>query len=454
MVKYSCETCQKTFTQKGHLEDHQNRKRPCKKDNTIEALVEKKVHEALSKTNDGVVKIDTTTSLQMQLSTIDYSKKTREELIAVCKEKNIKGYSGKNKEEIVKLLTYSQPKNEIITSTIIQPGIQMTEQPTFIEVCAGCGGLSSGFIEAGFKPILINEIDKTFCKTLRKNHPGVNVVEGSMVDLDLKSYKGKVDVLQGGVPCQAFSHAGDRKGLDDPRGKLIVQFNKLINDCEPKVFIVENVKGLTTHNKGETLKGILSLFENNGKYKIYHKVLNAKDYEVPQKRERILIVGVHSSISKTFTYPEKSKKIIVLKDVLLNVPPSIGASYPEHKANVMKLVPQGGCWINLPKDIQESYMGEKGLAAGGGKRGIARRLAMNEQSLTLTTSPCQKQTERCHPIENRPLNVREYARIQTFPDSYEFEGSMGNQYKQIGNAVPVKLALAMGKQIKQFLEQV
>lgn len=98
-------------------------------------------------------------------------------------------------------------------------------------------------------------------------------------------------------------------------------------------------------------------------------------------------------------------------------------------------------------------MGEKGLAAGGGKRGIARRLAMNEQSLTLTTSPCQKQTERCHPLENRPLNVREYARIQTFPDSYIFEGSMGNQYKQIGNAVPVKLALAMGKQIKQFLEQ-
>jgi DNA (cytosine-5)-methyltransferase 1 len=453
MTKYTCETCQKVFSQKGHLEDHNNRKRPCKKDNTIEALVEKKVQEVLSKTNEGAVKIDSTTTTIMQSNQMDYSTKTREELIALCKEKKIKGYSDKKKEDITKLLMDSQPKNEIITPANTEPVVQITEQPTFIEVCAGCGGLSSGFIEAGFKPLLINEIDKTFCKTLRKNHPGVNVVEASMVDLDLKSYKGKVDVLQGGVPCQAFSQAGERKGLDDPRGKLIVQFNKLINDCEPKVFIVENVKGLTTHNKGETLKGVLSLFENNGKYKVYHKVLNAKDYEVPQKRERILIVGVHSSISKTFTYPEKSKKIMVLKDVLSNVPPSIGAIYPEHKANVMKLVPQGGCWINLPQDIQKSYMGEKGLAAGGGKRGIARRLAMNEQSLTLTTSPCQKQTERCHPIENRPLNVREYARIQTFPDSYVFEGSMGNQYKQIGNAVPVKLALAMGKQIKQFLEQ-
>jgi DNA (cytosine-5)-methyltransferase 1 len=454
MTKYTCETCQKVFSQKGHLEDHNNRKRPCKKDNTIEALVEKKVKEVLSKMNDGAVKIDSTTSTIIQSNQMDYSTKTCEELIALCKEKKIKGYSGKKKEDIAKLLMDSQPKPQMIVPATTEPVVQMTEQPTFIEVCAGCGGLSSGFIEAGFKPLLINEIDKTFCKTLRKNHPGVNVVEGSMVDLDLKSYKGKVDVLQGGVPCQAFSQAGERKGLDDPRGKLIVQFNKLINDCEPKVFIVENVKGLTTHNKGETLKGVLSLFENKGKYKVYTKVLNAKDYEVPQKRERILIVGVHSSILKTFTYPEKSTKMIVLKDVLSNVPPSIGAIYPEHKANVMKLVPQGGCWINLPKDIQKTYMGEKGLAAGGGKRGIARRLAMNEHSLTLTTSPCQKQTERCHPIETRPLNVREYARIQTFPDSYVFEGSLGNQYKQIGNAVPVKLALAMAKQIKNFLEQV
>ena len=380
----------------------------------------------------------------MKSNTMNYSKKNRDELIAICKEQRIKGYSGKKKEEIVKLIQSS----DNTSIPVIIPSYT-TNQPTFIEVCAGCGGLSSGFIEAGFKPLLLNEINKTFCKTLYKNHPGVNIVEGSMLDLDLKPYKGNVDVLQGGVPCQAFSQAGERKGLDDPRGKLIVQFNKLINDCEPRVFIVENVKGLTTHNKGETLKGVLQLFENNGKYKVYTKVLNAKDYEVPQKRERIFIVGVKSSVP--FTYPEKSEKKVLLKDVLGNVPLSSGVAYPEHKEAVMKLVPQGGCWVDLPKNIQEAYMGEKMLAAGGGKRGIARRLAMNDYSLTLTTSPCQKQTERCHPIETRPLNVREYARIQTFPDSYVFEGSIGNQYKQIGNAVPVKLAYAMANQIKQLL---
>jgi len=389
---------------------------------------------------------------------MDYSKKTREELIVICKEKSIKGYSRKKKDDILKLIQFTDTPNDtqiLPNDTQILPNHipETGNQPTFIEVCAGCGGLSSGFIQAGFKPLLINEINKTFCTTLRKNHPGVNVVDGSMVDLDLKPYKGKVDVLQGGVPCQAFSQAGERQGLDDPRGKLIVQFNTLINDCEPRIFVVENVKGLTTHNKGETLKGILQLFENNGKYKVYTKVLNAKDYEVPQKRERILIIGVISSILIPFTYPEKSDKNILLKDVLMNVPPSPGVVYTEQKAAVMKLVPEGGCWVNLPKNIQEEYMGEKGLAAGGGKRGIARRLSMNEHSLTLTTSPCQKQTERCHPIETRPLNVREYARIQTFPDSYVFEGSIGNQYKQIGNAVPVKLAYVMGKQIKQFLEK-
>lgn len=327
----------------------------------------------------------------------------------------------------------------------------ITMEPTFIEVCAGCGGLSSGFMNAGFKPLLINELDKTFCKTLKKNHPEANIVEGSMTTLDLKPYKGMVDVLQGGVPCQAFSQAGERKGLLDPRGKLIVEFNRLIHECEPKMFLVENVKGLTTHNKGETFKNIIELFKNNGAYTLYHKVLNAKDYEVPQKRERVIIIGIKSEITKEFTYPEKSKKVVLLKDVLCNVPESIGAKYPKAKAEVMKLVPQGGCWVDLPKDIQKSYMGEKSLAAGGGKRGIARRLSMNEQCLTLTTSPCQKQTERCHPTETRPLNVREYARIQTFPDSYIFEGSMANQYKQIGNAVPVKLAEALALKIKEFL---
>lgn len=322
--------------------------------------------------------------------------------------------------------------------------------PTFIEVCAGCGGLSTGFLNAGFKPLLINELEKTFCETLKKNHPNAPIRQGSMTDLDLTPYKGAVDVLQGGVPCQAFSHAGERLGLDDPRGKLIVQFNKLILDCEPKVFLIENVKGLVTHKSGETLKAVVRLFENNGLYKVVYKVLNAKHYNVPQKRERVFLVGVKASLNKTFEFPEPSKRTLVLKDVLVDVPPSPGMTYSETKKAVMERVPQGGCWVDLPKEIQEEYMGTA-LTTAGGKRGIARRLSMEEPCLTLTTSPCQKQTERCHPLETRPLTVREYARIQTFPDSYEFVGNVSQHYKQIGNAVPVALAFAMATQIKKFL---
>lgn len=323
---------------------------------------------------------------------------------------------------------------------------------TFIEVCSGCGGLSTGLMRAGLKPILLNEINKTFCKTLENNHRGVKIVNEDMMKLNLTEYDTHVDVLAGGVPCQSFSQAGERKGLEDPRGQLILEFNRLINECNPNVFMIENVKGILTHNSGKTFQSILDLLANDGLYKIQYKVMNSKDYEVPQKRERVVIIGVRTDIPQEFSFPKFSKKSVFLRDVLSNVPASIGAKYPESKRKVMELVPQGGCWINLPEDIKREFMGEKSMKAGGGKRGMARRMGMDEQCLTLTTSPCQKQTERCHPLETRPFNVREYARIQTFPDDYIFEGGMANQYKQIGNAVPVKMAEAIGSSLKQFLE--
>ena len=326
-------------------------------------------------------------------------------------------------------------------------------QHTFIEVCAGCGGLSSGFMEAGFRPLLINELDKTCCQTLRENHKGANIAEQSMLELDLTPYKGQVDILQGGVPCQAFSHAGERKGLEDPRGELIIRFNDLIKQCEPRMFLVENVKGLLTHHGGDTLRGVIELFRQDGKYNVHYKLLNAKNYSVPQKRERVVIIGIRSDHTKEWTYPPPSTTPKVLRDVLQDVPPSQGMRYSAQKEAVMRHVPPGGCWVNLPDEIKRAYMGEKCLASGGGKRGIARRLSMDEPCLTLTTSPCQKQTERCHPIETRPFTIREYARIQTFPDTYQFKGSMANQYRQIGNAVPVQFAFALASHIKQYLAE-
>jgi len=322
---------------------------------------------------------------------------------------------------------------------------------SFIEVCAGCGGLSKGFMDAGFQPLLINEIDKTACETLKKNHPHhrSRIVQGSMTELSLKGRS--PDVLMGGVPCQAFSHAGERKGLEDPRGQLILEFNRLVNECRPKFLLVENVKGLATHEKGKTLESVLELFSNEGLYDVNHQILNAGNYGVPQKRERIIIVGVRKDLNLKYEFPDPLPKKVLLKDALQNVPPSDGENYSEEKRKVLEKVPPGGCWVNLPLEIQKAYMG-KAFYSGGGRRGMARRLSMDEQCLTLTTSPAQKQTERCHPTETRPLTVREYARIQTFPDDYEFCGSMSKKYKQIGNAVPVILAYHLAQSVKKTLE--
>jgi DNA (cytosine-5)-methyltransferase 1 len=183
---------------------------------------------------------------------------------------------------------------------------------------------------------------------------------------------------------------------------------------------------------------------------INYKLLNAVDYSVPQKRERVIIVGVRRDIIKEYEFPKPCGKRLVLRDVLMGCPVSKGYKYPEKKKEIMQLVPPGGCWVDLPENIRKEYMGNS-LKSGGGKRGVARRLSMDEPSLTLTTSPCQKQTERCHPIETRPLTVREYARIQTFPDTFVFCGSIAQQYKQIGNAVPVKLAYHLARSIETVL---
>lgn len=325
-------------------------------------------------------------------------------------------------------------------------------QLTLIEVCAGAGGLSKGFIDAGFKALLLNDTDKYCVETLKMNHPGTNIIKGSMVDLDLEIYKDKhVDVLMGGVPCQSFSQAGKRKGIADDRGKLILHFIKMIDILNPNIFIIENVQGLVTHDKGNTLQMVINEINKIGKYIINYKVLNANDYSVPQNRKRLIIVGVNNSLNKTFCFPTPHEYKPVLKDVLVNCPKSSGAVYNKEKYDIMKLVPEGGCWVNIPDEIAKEYMGQS-YYSGGGKRGILKRLDMSKPSLTLLTTPSQKQTERCHPTQTRPLQTLEYARIQTFPDDYKFSGSTNQIYKQIGNAVPVNLGKAIAQEVITILK--
>ncbi len=317
---------------------------------------------------------------------------------------------------------------------------------TVIELFAGAGGLALGLENAGFETTVLVDNSKWACATLKFNRPDWNVVCEDIAKMDWTNYS--ADIVTGGFPCQSFSHAGKRLGFEDTRGTLFFEFARCVKTVHPKIFVGENVSGLALHDKGRTLKIMITVLESFG-YTVQWKILDAVNYGVPQKRKRIFIVGTLPGIH--FEYPEPQKGIVTLRQALKGVPPSPGAAYSTARAAIMKLVPPGGCWINLPKDVQRKYMG-KSINSGGGKRGMARRMSWDESSLTLTTSPAQKQTERCHPEETRPFTVREYARIQTFPDSWRFEGGVGAQYLQIGNAVPVKLAETMGKAIIASLE--
>lgn len=331
-----------------------------------------------------------------------------------------------------------------------------------LELFAGAGGLAIGLEKAGLKCVALNEIDKWACQTLRKNRPNWKVLEGDIKDYDFTEYKNQIDVVTGGFPCQAFSYAGKKLGLADARGTLFYEFARVVTEVNPPICIGENVRGLLSHEGGKTLQGMISILDEIGYHVVPVKVLKAVNYKVPQKRERLILVGIRKDIfnisdNLKFEYPKPYKKIYTLSDALkkgnlyeTDVPYSLGAKYPKSKVEVLELVPQKGYWRDLPVDIQKSFMGGS-FYLGGGKTGIARRIGWDEPCLTLTCSPAQKQTERCHPEETRPFSVREYARIQTFPDDWQFEGSVAQQYKQIGNAVPVNLGKEVGYSIVKFL---
>lgn len=339
--------------------------------------------------------------------------------------------------------------------------IKPKRQYTSIELFAGGGGLALGLEKAGFHHILLNEFMPEACETLRKNRPNWNVVEGDVSKIDFQHLKGKVDIVSGGFPCQAFSYAGHRAGFEDARGTLFFEFARVVKETQPMMFIGENVRGLLTHDNGKTIATIKSVIAEIGYELVDPKILKAIFYRVPQKRERLLLIGVRKDLAQYFSFrwPSKAPRMYTVRDALTkgelfpcDVPLSDGQKYPKRKAEILAMVPPGGYWRDLPLDVQKEYM-KKSFFLGGGKTGMARRLSWNAPSLTLTCAPAQNQTERCHPEESRPLTVREYARIQTFPDEWQFAGSQSVQYKQIGNAVPVNLAYAVGLSVIDALNR-
>ena len=331
----------------------------------------------------------------------------------------------------------------------VQHNIIMPEREyNVLELFAGAGGLALGLEEAGFNAVGLVEIDKYCCETLKGNKPNWNVIDEDVITVannGIRNYIGdaEVDLLSGGYPCQSFSYAGKKMGLDDTRGTMFYYYAEILKQVRPKMFLAENVKGLVSHDGGKTLKTMLNVFGEIG-YNVEYKVLNAVNYGVAQKRQRVVIIGVRKDLTNVkFKYPKIFDFIPTLRDALRDVPPSEGIEYSQKKKKVLSMVPPGEYWRSLPDEVARDYMG-KSYFSGGGRTGMARRISWDEPCLTLTCSPAQKQTERCHPDEVRPFTVREYARIQSFPDTWNFSGSVGQKYKQIGNAVPVNFAKAIG----------
>jgi len=333
---------------------------------------------------------------------------------------------------------------------------------TSIELFAWCWWLALWMELAGFRHLLVNDFDKYCIQTLNKNRPQWNNVLWDIAEIDFSPYNWKVDLLTWWYPCQAFSYAWKQAWLNDKRWILFLEFARAIKEIQPKVFMAENVAWLISHNNWETLNTMLKVFWDLWYTVIPPKLLKAIHYKVPQKRQRVFIVWIRNDVYKPWIFerPKPEGKIYTIKDVLkkwalynCDVPESPWQKYPQRKKEILDLIPQWGYWRDLPLELQKEYM-QASFYLWWWKTGMARRISWDEPCLTLTCSPAQKQTERCHPDETRPFQIREYARIQTFPDEWIFEWPVSQQYKQIGNAVPVNLWYAMTSAIKKMLDKI
>ncbi|PMQ18421.1 DNA cytosine methyltransferase [Janthinobacterium sp. AD80] len=339
-----------------------------------------------------------------------------------------------------------------------------------VSLFSGAMGLDLGLIDAGLHIAVSQDYDKWCVETIRKN--GHVAVEGDirkLVDADpecnfllnaAKLKKEAVFAVVGGPPCQSFSTAGKRLGVEDERGLLYNQFIHVIEKLTPRFFVMENVKGLASMPSDPTDKDspplinhILAKFKAMG-YHTVHGVLDAVHYGTPQFRERLVIIGSRDNEAVFLPSPthfHMHQKAEMRWRTLFDAIGDITDSGPQGKFTpavneYLKLVPEGGNWRSLPPAMAKLAMGGA-YESGGGKVGFYRRLSYTEPSPTLVTSPNQKATLLCHPRETRPLSVREYARIQQFPDSWIFEGKVTDCYRQIGNAVPIPLGRAIGQML-------
>src|SRR5680860_86555 len=233
--------------------------------------------------------------------------------LLIADREPVSNYRVYHKEDVQKFLgDLLDEINEGEVSNCVEP----ENDYSVLELFAGAGGLAVGMENAGLNCVALNEIDKWACQTLRNNRPKWNVLEGDIKEFDFKKFKNKAHVVTGGFPCQAFSYAGKKLGLNDARGTLFYEFARVVQEVNPLICIGENVRGLLSHEKGKTLEGMISILDEIGYNVAPVKVLKAINYRVPQKRERLILVGVRKDIDIQYEYPTPHKKTYNLSDAL------------------------------------------------------------------------------------------------------------------------------------------
>ena len=363
-------------------------------------------------------------------------------------------------------------------------------KPIALSFFSGAMGMDIGLEKAGFETIFASEINNACRKTILKNRPDITLVG------DIRSYEpeqireiagltkeDEIDLIVGGPPCQAFSTAGKRKGFEDERGNVFLNFINVITTLQPKYAVIENVRGLLSaplkhrphHLRGEEfndleadeLKGgalshIIAKLEEGG-YAVSFNLYNSANFGTPQKRERVVIICSRDGKKPPYLEPTHSEdgtmglpKWKTFKEavaVLAKNTEHQFVKFPEKRLKYYRMLRAGENWRALSEDLQREAMG-KSYYSGGGKTGFLRRLACDKPAPTLLTHPAMPATDLAHPSEDRPLSVQEYKVIQEFPLDWKIEGSVLDRYKQIGNAVPVGLGVAIGNLLQKLLKEV
>tara|TARA_E500000178_G_C17020905_1_gene755494 strand:- start:1671 stop:2687 length:1017 start_codon:yes stop_codon:yes gene_type:complete len=333
-------------------------------------------------------------------------------------------------------------------------------KPKILSLFSGAGGLDLGFKNAGFDILVSNEVDKDTFETYQYNFPETKHIGKSILKLTKNDLDNYYDGIIGGPPCQSWSEAGKQKGINDPRGKLFFEYIRILKLIKPKFFLAENVSGMLHKKHADSVKKITKEFGDVG-YQVSYKLLDANDFNVPQNRKRVFIIGIRNDIKNSFIFPTAQlfKPIKTLKDALKDLPEPVPA-LEKNKSNFNKKslteneIANNEYMIGSFSTIYMSRNRVRGwdepsftIQAGGRHAPIhpgAPKMIKKEKDKFIF---CKKNTTKY-----RRLSIRECARVQTFPDEFIFfYRQVADAYKMIGNAVPVKLAEEIAKEIKKSL---